>query len=1108
MSQPTSHSMPEMRSFDPVGPLPVGTTLIEASAGTGKTWALAALVTRYVAEEGLPLDQLLVVTFSRMASQELRERVRTQLEETLHALSRPADPEDDVLLRHLRDTDDTELGRRIERLRIALADFDTGTIATIHQFCHYVLAGLGVAGDSDPQARLAEDLEDLQRDVIDDAYVAYGVDSAGTPGPYDVAVRAARAALANPVAPLMPDPPPAAQRRLFDFIGRVRVDFDHRKRRAALLSYDDLLTQLAQALHRPGSVARERMRARWSVVLVDEFQDTDPVQWDVFATAFADNAKTLVLVGDPKQAIYGFRGGDVHTYLQAAADADTQLSLPVNWRSDGALVDALQQLTGNVELSPGIVVHPITAARQDRRLAGAPDDGPVRLRAFIGDRVSINIARSRVAADVAEDIARLLTSGATFDEEPVSARHVAVLAHTYRELELVRDQLRLRRIPCVLVSSASVLHTEAAGWWLTLLMALEQPHRSDRVRAAALTPFLGWTAEQLDQAGDDATDRIAETLRDLSADHRRGGVAAVLDRLRADGLSARLLASLGGERNITDLEHCAGLLQAKVAEGMSGITGLVTWLQRQSADDATRTPAGARIVRLDSDAHAVTLSTIHGSKGLQYPVVYAPFLFDRWISDRDHPVLVHRDEQRVLAFDNGATTQGSHADEARAEDLRLTYVAITRAQSQLVLWWDHTWNNSNGGLHRLLFAQGGSATAIEARAAMAPGARPIVQPGGDRKISDAGVIRGILQSWESAGAFSFTEITTTEAVTKVAEPVNDRPCVARKFTAAIDPLWRRTSYSSLATAGEVDAATEPETVDLGTHDEEEVTVSQGTGNVGHDRPSPMATLPMGATFGSLVHAVLEEADLQAADLRVEFEGKTRELLRRWPVELDPTELANALELVCETPFGPLAEDLCLRDLTESDRFAEMDFELPLGGGDRPHPNAKLGDIASLLRRHLPDGDPLLPYADALDNPALGDQELRGYLTGSVDLTFRHGGRFFVVDYKTNRLGEPETDLTLADYTPDRLAAAMNHSSYPLQALLYAVVLHRYLRWRLPAYDPESHLGGVLYLYLRGMAGADTPRVDEVPCGVFAWRPPVALVEAVSALLDGAREEVR
>ena len=265
----------------------------------------------------------------------------------------------------------------------------------------------------------------------------------------------------------------------------------------------------------------------------------------------------------------------------------------------------------------------------------------------------------------------------------------------------------------------------------------------------------------------------------------------------------------------------------------------------------------------------------------------------------------------------------------------------------------------------------------------------------------------------------------------------------------------------------------------------------------------MADLPVGATFGSLVHAVLEHTDPDAPDLKQELLGHIDEQLVRWPVDLDREALADALVAVCDSPMGSLAPTT-LREIPLRDRLREMEFELPLAGGDLGGGgDVRLGDLAPILRRHLPDGDPVRGYADALDHPALGDQSLRGYLTGSVDVVLRLAGpRYVIVDYKTNWLGGYDTPLTADAYRPEALDAAMGHSDYPLQALLYAAVLHRFLRWRQPGYDPETHLGGVLYLYLRGMCGPDTPLVDGEPCGIFSWRPPVALVEELSDLLDG------
>jgi exodeoxyribonuclease V beta subunit len=275
--------------------------------------------------------------------------------------------------------------------------------------------------------------------------------------------------------------------------------------------------------------------------------------------------------------------------------------------------------------------------------------------------------------------------------------------------------------------------------------------------------------------------------------------------------------------------------------------------------------------------------------------------------------------------------------------------------------------------------------------------------------------------------------------------------------------------------------------------------------------SPMGDLPSGASFGSLVHGILELADPEASDLRAELLARTHEQLQWWPVGAEAQQIADALMPSQHTSLGPLASGLSLVDIPLRDRLCELDFEFPLTGGDRPadvrgeRADVRLGDVAGLLRSHLPADDPLASYAEQLVGP-LGEQALRGYLSGSIDVVLRvpgdSGQRFVVVDYKTNLLGEPGTPVTSADYGRSEMAAAMLHSHYPLQALLYSVVLHRFLRWRLPAYEPRRHLGGVLYLFLRGMCGPGTPVVDGHVAGVFDWSPSPALVEALSDLLEG------
>ena len=451
--------------------------------------------------------------------------------------------------------------------------------------------------------------------------------------------------------------------------------------------------------------------------------------------------------------------------------------------------------------------------------------------------------------------------------------------------------------------------------------------------------------------------------------------------------------------------------------------------------------------------------------------------------------------------------------EDAGESLRLLYVAMTRAQSQLVAWYaPATVNAPASPLHRMLFGR-------RPGTAVVPDKQAVVTE--DR-------LPEILGQWQAAGGPSVESATLVEPdLTPL--PSSTERLAAREFTRAVDTSWRRTSYSSLSAAARPSlpapgALSEPEEVPelddaavlldgspdvwLDASLDAEPAGDEAVGGV----PSPMADLPMGATFGSLVHAVLEHADPAAADFRAELLSHIREQLVWWPVDLDADVLADALVAVCTTPLGELTGERTLLDIGLPDRLRELDFELPLAGGDdRAYPagDVRLGDLARVLRRHLPAGDPVGAYADVLDeDPGLAEQALRGYLTGSIDVVLRVGvrdggpARFVTVDYKTNWLGSPDAPLTSQDYAPSRLAEAMGHSDYPLQALLYTVVLHRFLRWRLPGYDPSRHLGGVLYLYLRGLCGPETPRVDGTPCGVFAWRPPVALVEELSDLLDG------
>ena len=1108
----------DMEPFDLLGDLPRGTTLLEASAGTGKTYAVGALVTRYVAEGHAALDEMLVITFGRAASQELRERVREQLVVAERAL---ADPDAarlvGGLVGRLAEADDIEVALRRKRLRDALADFDAATIATTHQFCQMVLRSLGVAGDTDSGAELVESLDDLVVEVVDDVYLQrYGHVAGDPPFKRAVALELAKAAVRDPQAELAPadaDPGSSAHER-FSFASTVREEVDRRKRRLGVLSYDDLLSRLAAALETPDSPACQRMRQRWKIVLVDEFQDTDPVQWKVLDRAFTGHA-TMVLIGDPKQAIYAFRGGDIFTYLAAAETAATRRTLAVNWRSDEPLVGSLQALLGGAALGdPRIAVHPVAARHTGSRLQGAPHPEPLRVRVLrgadftVGDKgtVPIDTVRGHIAQDLADDVARLLASGATFDGRPVGAGDVAVLIYSLKHVGLFQAALSARGIPSVVSGGSSVLLTEAGEDWLTLLEALEQPHRSTRVRSVALTPFIGLTAERLDAGGDDLTDEIAERVRRWLDMLRGRGIAAVHEAIVADGLAARVLARPDGERLLTDLTHLGQVLHEVSHRERLGLPGLLEWLRTERRAAVT---SNERTRRLDTDARAVQFVTIHASKGLQYPVVHLPLTFDKWSPEETSPLFHDESGQRnldVSGLGDSSANAATARHEASGEELRLTYVALTRAQSQVVTWWAPTWNAGNSGLTRLVLGRAPGESAV-----------PDSTPRGPADFD----VAAALNEWQGRGALTM-ELSTLRAAS--APPGGGQPpgLAVRRFDREVDTEWRRTSYSGLIRAEEQSSAapgvaSEPEVE--GTVDEPDpstepveataarpLSTSPTEGEAPRDLPSPMNDLPAGATFGSLVHGVLEHADPRAPDLVAELARRVAEQRHHWSVDATTEALVDGLLPMQHSSLGPLADDLTLAEIGLGDRLRELDFEFPLAGGERPTADVPLAALADVLRRHLDADDPMRSYAERLEAPSLGGQALRGYLSGSIDVVLRVGAgtdqRFVVVDYKTNRLGEPGEPVTALDYTPRLMTEAMLHSHYPLQAMLYSVVLHRYLRWRLPDYDPERHLGGILYLYVRGMCGPETPVVDGQPCGVFAWHPPAAMVVELSDALDG------
>ncbi len=1126
----------QVPSFEACGPLPRGTTLLEASAGTGKTFTIAALTARYVAEADLPIDRLLVITFTRMATGELRDRVRDRLvrafDGLVEVLAGRETPADDEILQILAAAPRPEQERRCDRLAKAIADFDAATIETTHGFCLQVLYGLGTAGDVDRDVTLVEDVRDLVDEVVDDLYlrkftrrgnaIAFSREEAG---------KVARKVLDIPDADVVPplsdgeELEPTRRR----FAGRVRKEMEKRKRALKILTYDDVLLRLRATLRDPsrGSLARSRLRERYDVVLVDEFQDTDPVQWDIMSSAFDADGKTLVLIGDPKQAIYAFRGADVHTYLKAKATVKSTWTLDVNWRSDKALLDAYDALFDGAQLGQsGITYRNVRAAPPNlqSRLVGAPVAAPLRVRVVhtadglvptYQQKVRASEARDLIARDLAAQTVELL------EVEPVlMARHgdgtgsrrlhpgdIAVLVRSNRQATTVCDALLAANVPAVIGGAGSVFASGPAREWLHFLEALEQPASSDRASLAALTQFIGWSAEQVAdkqdvQRWEDLHGRLHTWGRLL----RDRGVATLYESVTSAGdVPVRVLRRPSGERFMTDLRHVAQLLHdAAVTEGV-GPTALANYLGRRILEADRDNENEERTRRLESDAQAVQVITVHRSKGLEFPVVLIPYAWDGWAFPIDVPVFHDPDSTNERTIDVGCPGPDLTAHkklqeaEEQGESLRLLYVALTRARHQAVLWWAGAKDTKNSSLSRLLFDRGPDGH---------------IPANGRRAQPDSAVVS------------AFTALGPAVSVEHVRQPPDIRwhhdsesasELEVAVFDRGLDTNWRRVSYSAITDAAHEHPAIASESEAELTLDEETAGPPSGVpaGAVSHDDEDEtrlrsvtlaLAAMPAGTLVGTLIHGVMERVAFEAPDLSAEVDAALRHELAYYNVDLgNHDDVRRGLCAAIESPLGP-AVGLRLRDVARGDRLDELGFELPLVGGDgakaRQEGELRVPDLATLLVEHLDPGDPVYGYADRLRDPALEDGPLRGYLTGSLDLVVRlPDGRYVLADYKTNRLGAPDETLTAWHYRPAVIQAEMAEAHYPLQALLYSVALHRYLRWRQQSYDPARHLGGVLYLFLRGMSAARPTFVGDTPCGVWSWCPPTELVTALSDLFD-------
>lgn len=1171
-----------MTSFSPSSVALSGTNLIEASAGTGKTYTLAELYLRLVLERNLTVDKILVVTYTRAATEELRDRLRQKL----------VDARDGLL--------DTQLEnkRDFHKLNLAIQSFDQAAIFTIHGFCQRVLTDFAFESGLRFDVELIGDEIDLLQAATDDFWrreisqsdpelSAYLLAKKQTPetllqsirnliakpylnyialpeidfqrfqqtvtdhfnivkGVWAVEQEQVIAALQNKALlngnkyrtksveawlvqltmMMASSKPPASFFEHFDRFTQARLEDALKKDqqlpelgfwlacqglldaqqqletartiqlqnlRLSLLrylnetvptlkqqqqvqSYDDLLVTLEQALNaeQGGDQLVEKLRLQYQAALIDEFQDTDPVQYQSFSRIYAQSGLPTFYVGDPKQAIYSFRGADIFTYLKAKSATEHEHTLSTNWRSHPHLVSAVNRLFERKEQAffyeeiPFIAVQ---AARPDEAtlLINNEAVSPLSIVWTASEKTVAKKDMTQLAAhSTADEIARLLNlaqdNNAELHEDeirPLFGGDIAVLVRNHRQASVIQYCLQQRGINSVQQGRENVFASDQALLLERLLLAVAEPNNASRIIAVLASPLFGLSAVDLYEVQQDEPTWLKHIdffyeLHQLWL--QKGFMSMFRHVMVAQSVQQRVLAADNGERQLTNLYHLAELIQDYCSRQKSAMAAVLHWVasHRQSANGDDETAQ----LRLESDEQLVKIITIHKSKGLEYSVVFCPFLWDVNLrAANDEIVRFHDpecDNAAYVALIEPSLTKAKELvlQEEKAEDLRLLYVALTRARERCII----TWANANGVADSALFS--------------------LLHP--TLTKSDAVQMEVDLHALAASShhTISVEPLIEQDIVELHNDLMDDDALAARDFVGKIDKPWRIGSFSAL-TAGH----------DAEVPDYDGVSQQQLQNDNERQRQTDSKVtiedrfkFPRGAQAGICLHSIFEQWDFNTDD----HEGMAHlvnQLLLQYG--FDPVWTEAVCKWLCEVVKTPLSagKSLCLADLTPSHRLDEMSFYFPVT-------HLSVSSLKRQLKPHLVENSVLSQVINRSDF-----YELSGFMKGFIDLIFEHEGRYYVVDYKSNFLGSKPQN-----YASELLDEAMISHDYPLQYLIYSLALHRYLALRLPDYDPELHFGGVYYLFIRGM------HPEWGQAGVFADRPSVELLTAFDHYLQGLMNE--
>ena len=856
------------------------------------------------------------------------------------------------------------------------------------------------------------------------------------------------------------------------------------KRERRVVAFDDMLFNLHTALcngQQPWLTAA--LRARFPAALIDEFQDTDPLQFAIFKTIYGQGDCPLFLVGDPKQAIYSFRNADLHTYLQARSQADTQYTLTENQRSTRQLLAGLNGLFSinpQAFVLPGLNYQAVhcgakqRVAWHDTSLARAPLQLWQLPQDIQGHPLPKKAARQVAAGACAGEIARLLGSAQRREillgGQPLAGGDIAVLVRSHAQGGEMRRALAALGVGCVELSQASVFQSPDAEDLERVLTATLEPARDRLLRAALATDMLGFDAGGIEAVSADEVRLLEVVTRftDYRALWLQRGVGVMLRSLMArEGVNERLLARADGPRRLTNLLHLSECLHQASALHPSPEL-LLRWLQTQRAEGSTDDAAQ---LRLESDRNLVQIVTVHKAKGLEYPVVFCPFLWDghpggspSTLEGREYhgtdglPVLDYSQDG------DDAAIKAQVGLERTAENLRLVYVALTRAVQRCYVVVG-TYTNTVGSNVCTTQSSRSRLNWLVAGAGLSP-----AQWQQNKLTPEA--IAAAWRAFSAAhpGCVGLQALPAGPWTRMAPVRITADALAALPAPALIPAAWWIGSYSSLSQGARHEAAAVDHDARVSSPDPVE------------EQPATALTdddvldFPRGPQAGNCMHAVFERVDFSDPST---WPAAIATALRELPQSPPHSDLATRLPRMLRRMLGDvlntrLPGGMALCEVPRERRLVEMEFNLPAA-----HLGA--GALATLLREY---GYPVPPLTFGV---------LQGYLRGFIDLVFEHGGRFYIVDWKSNHLGPTRTAYTAAP-----VARAMDEHGYHLQYLLYTVALHRYLARRVHDYRYEDHFGGAIYLFVRGVRPGWTAD-DGQATGVHFDRPPKHFIERLSAL---------